>query len=193
MIKTQGKLSVLPVLACILLLSACHTRRLSAARDEGHAEPGFYGNSSTGLVPQKEAELRIRYANILGLRASDLKDIRIYSYIDQWIGTPYLTGGSTHAGIDCSAFSQGLYRDIAHISIPRTSVLQGAFIKEKPVSALQEGDLVFFSSSRRVIDHVGVYLGNGKFVHASTSKGVTISDLSQSWYQRNYIKGGSAQ
>lgn len=174
-----------------LTLTACHTRKLASEAstyDENHSEP-----ASIIVLPLQEAELRTRYAAILGINTADLKDIKIYYFIDQWIGTPYLNGGTTHMGIDCSAFSQSLYREVNHILLPRTSLLQSNNINEKDKSGLVEGDLVFFSSGHNQIDHVGVYLGNNKFVHASTSKGVTISDLNQNWYQRNYVKGGSIQ
>jgi len=187
-LSNLSPVSVFLLLSVLLLFAGCHARRFSAGTDGTHAEPG-----SIIVLPLQEAALRTRYAALLGMQPGELRDPRIYFYIDQWMGTPYLSGGTTHMGIDCSAFSQGLYREVDHIDLPRTSVQQGGVIREKSVTDLQEGDLVFFSSGHNQIDHVGVYLGNHKFVHASTSKGVTISDLTQSWYQRNYIKGGSVQ
>jgi len=174
--------------SCIFF--ACHTHNLAltSAYDPDHLEP-----SSIVVLPLQEAELRTRYSILLGIEPELLHDIRIYFFIDQWMGTPYLNGGTTHMGIDCSAFSQGLYREVNGLFIPRTSLLQGDIVQEKSKSSLVEGDLVFFSSGHNYIDHVGVYLGNGKFVHASTSKGVTISDLNQNWYLKNYVRGGAVK
>lgn len=174
------------VISCSIF-SACHTSRLASASgyDTDHLEP-----ASIIVLPLQEAELRTRYSALLGVDPEQLHNIKIYFFIDQWLGTPYLIGGTTHMGIDCSAFSQGLYRDVNGLSIPRTSIQQGELIYKKSKSSLEEGDLVFFGSGHNHIDHVGIYLGNGKFVHASTSKGVTISDLNQNWYQKNYVKGG---
>ena len=178
---------------CLLLISscvffACHTPRLASASeyDTNHLEP-----ASIIVLPLQEAELRTKYSALLGIDPEQLHNIRIYFFIDLWLGTPYLNGGTTHMGIDCSAFSQGLYRDVSGLSIPRTAIQQSELIYEKSKSSLKEGNLVFFRSGHNHIDHVGIYLGNGKFVHASTSKGVTISDLNQNWYQKNYVKGGA--
>lgn len=177
------------IISCSVI-SACHSRRLASQSgyDTDHLEP-----ASIIVLPLQEAELRTRYSSLLGIGPEQLHDIRIYFFIDQWLGTPYLNGGTTHMGIDCSAFSQGLYREVIGMSIPRISSQQGDLVHDKPKDSLEEGDLVFFSSGHNHIDHVGVYLGNGKFIHASTSKGVIISDLNQNWYQKNYVKGGSVK
>lgn len=168
----------------LLLFSACHSRKGFSRADELHAEPGMEGSVNG-------SDLRTKYAGLLGIDPGELKDMQIYAFIDQWMGTPYLSGGNTHAGIDCSAFSQMLLREGWQRTIPRTSYEQSETIHEKDPADLQQGDLVFFSSARGHIDHVGVYLGNGRFVHASLSKGVTINDLHQTWFQKNFVKGGS--
>lgn len=168
----------------LLLFTACHSRKGLSRADSGHTEPGME-------VMSDEADLRTKYSALLGIEPQALKNMQIYAFIDQWMGTPYLNGGSTHAGIDCSAFSQNLVREAEQKAIPRTSFGQSELIHEKNTADLEEGDLVFFSSVQGRVDHVGVYLGNGKFVHASLSKGVTVNDIHQSWYQKNYIKGGS--
>ncbi len=115
----------------------------------------------------------------------------LYAFIDDWYGIPYRFGGTTRKGIDCSAFSRQLYQDVYSKSLLRTSVEQfnsSDFIGNQ--SQLKEGDLVFFKIRSKNISHVGVYLSEGKFVHASRSKGIVISNLSDSYWSRYYVGGG---
>lgn len=103
---------------------------------------------------------------------------------DEWIGTPYRWGGTTRRGIDCSAFVQTILRDALDIRITRTTASQVHEGESVRRENLLPGDLVFFR--RRGTRHVGIYLGNNEFIHASSSRGVTISDLSRGYYNRHY-------
>ncbi|WP_370649936.1 NlpC/P60 family protein [Leclercia sp. G3L] len=111
---------------------------------------------------------------------------RILVQYQQWKGTHYRWGGTTHNGVDCSALMQHLFRDAAHLSLPRTTgeqINKGVKVEEL---SLKAGDLVFFQTGehRR---HVGVYIGDHQFIHASTSQGVTVSDLSDDYWQAHFI------
>ncbi|MGL4430935.1 MAG: NlpC/P60 family protein [Silvania sp.] len=111
---------------------------------------------------------------------------RILTQYHHWKGTHYRWGGTTHNGVDCSALMQHLFRDAAHLSLPRTTgeqIHRGVKVEEL---SLQAGDLVFFQTGehRR---HVGVYIGDHQFIHASTSQGVTVSDLSDDYWQAHFI------
>ena len=101
-----------------------------------------------------------------------------------WIGIPYRWGGTTRRGIDCSAFVQQYVRENLGIELPRTTA--GQRYEGVPIDKadLVPGDLVFFR--RRGIRHVGVYLSGGEFIHASSSRGVTISKLASSYWSRHY-------
>ncbi|MEM6288895.1 MAG: NlpC/P60 family protein [Bacteroidota bacterium] len=101
-----------------------------------------------------------------------------------WIGIPYRWGGTTRRGIDCSAFVQQYVRQNLGIELPRTTAYQRYEGVEIDKSELLPGDLVFFR--RRGIRHVGVYLSDGEFIHASSSRGVTISNLSETYWTRHY-------
>ena len=114
---------------------------------------------------------------------------KLYDYITQWWGTPYRIGGSSLDGIDCSGFVKGLFSDTYSIQLPRTSREQANFSQEISKESLQEGDLVFFHQ-RKGISHVGMYLSNNKFVHASTSMGVIISDLNEPYWNKRFVKAG---
>lgn len=117
-------------------------------------------------------------------------NISLYSFIEDWYGTPYRFGGDNRFGIDCSAFTRQLYNDVYNLPIVRTSVEQFGQAEHIPVDDLKEGDLVFFKIHSKRISHVGVYLYDGKFVHASVSQGVVISDLGDAYWTRYYAGGG---
>ncbi len=101
-----------------------------------------------------------------------------------WLGTPYRWGGESRRGIDCSAFVRAFMRDNLGVDLPRATdgqQFEGVSVRKDD---LLPGDLVFFR--RRSVRHVGVYLGDGEFIHASSSRGVTVSNLSEGYYQQAY-------
>jgi len=108
--------------------------------------------------------------------------------IEAWWGTPYQWGGSKQGvGVDCSAYVQQVYDRVYGMPLPRTSTQQ--FKQGWPVNKkdLRRGDLVFFNTSGRGVSHVGIYLGGGSFTHASSSDGVTINKLNESYYSKRYM------
>lgn len=135
--------------------------------------------------------LKERYASILNVKEKDLDNEKLYRFIDNWMGVPHRTGGMDKNGVDCSAFTSILEKEIYSRSVPRTAKSMADIIKRKYEEDLKEGDLVFFDFQGQKFSHVGVYLHNNKFVHASTSKGVIISDLKDSWYYKYFSRGGS--
>ncbi|MBN1960749.1 MAG: C40 family peptidase [Deltaproteobacteria bacterium] len=105
-----------------------------------------------------------------------------------WLGTPYLWGGASKKGVDCSGFSQSVYREGATYNLPRSSGAQYTIGVPVSKNQLKTGDLVFFDTlDRGRVTHVGIYIGNGQIVHASSSKGVTHADFSKQYYQRAYL------
>ena len=124
---------------------------------------------------------------------ADLKSKTLYRFITDWTGVKYRLGGLDKRGIDCSGFALLLNKEIYGLDLPRRSKDQATVIREKETSQLKEGDLVFFSFGGNEIDHVGVYLNHGFFVHASTTRGVIVDDLSLPAYQRVLIKAGAVK
>lgn len=122
---------------------------------------------------------------------SHLKSKQLYRFINDWTGVRYRLGGLDKRGIDCSGFAFLLQKDIYGISLPRISRDQARTIKEKSISQLKEGDLIFFSFGGGAVDHVGIYLNDTYFVHASTTRGVVVDDLSLPAYQKAMVKAGS--
>jgi lipoprotein Spr len=156
------------------------------------AEPLFISKktpASISIVSIETANtLQFKYALLMDMEVEEIKNIGLFKAIDLWLGTRYKFGGSTKSGIDCSAFMQTLFTSVYGITLPRTAREQYGFTRRISRAELKEGDLVFFNTIGGV-SHVGMYLQNNKFVHASTS-GVTISDLYDDYYSKKFIGGG---
>lgn len=116
----------------------------------------------------------------------------LYTEVSGWLGTPYRSGGSSKNGTDCSGLATQIYRKVYNIRLPRTSDAQYSSSNKVAKRNLREGDLVFFASnrSRKRVAHSGIYLKNGKFIHASSSQGVIISSLNEDYYRTHWISGG---
>lgn len=122
---------------------------------------------------------------------ANLKSKQLYRFVTDWTGVRYRFGGLDKSGIDCSGFAFLLEKEIYGVTLPRISRDQANVIRRKDVDNLKEGDLVFFSFGGNDVDHVGVYLNNGFFVHASTTRGVIVDDLTLPAYQKVLVKSGS--
>ena len=149
-------------------------------------------SKNSSLSYDAELSLPNKYANLLGVAPTELNNTLLLSQMEKWYGTQYCFGGSTDSCIDCSSFTQVILRDVYNVKIPRNSQQQFDAATKIEVENLKEGDLVFFNtiSASMVITHVGVFVCNNKFVHASTSKGVTINDLSEKYFAKAYRGAG---
>ncbi|MBL5829451.1 NlpC/P60 family protein [Serratia sp. T13T92] len=110
---------------------------------------------------------------------------KILSHYDRWEGVRYKFGGNSRKGIDCSAYMQRVFQDEFAVSLPRSTGEQMKLGSRVAKSELNTGDLVFFKTSPRQ-RHVGVYIGEGEFIHASTSMGVTVSSLDNQYWGERY-------
>ncbi len=132
------------------------------------------------------------YAALLGRdmpdisRGSNIISRRIISGALQYLGVPYVFGGTTPYGFDCSGYVQYVFAK-AGISLPRTADVQ--YEVGTPISSAEliPGDVVFFTTYTYGASHVGIYLGEGNFVHASSSSGVTVSSLNSAYWSTHYI------
>lgn len=147
-------------------------------------------DSSANSNASGDKALEKKYATALHVTPGDITNLPLYRFVDSWYGVPYLYGGKTKQGIDCSGFSCALYREVYKKNMAGSAAT--LFTKCKPVKEkdLKEGDLVFFKIGSDKISHVGVYLQNSHFVHASTKRGVVISSLTEAYYSKYFYKGG---
>lgn len=131
---------------------------------------------------------------LYGVRISPEDNIFLYNEGARWLGVRHRLGGSTKRGVDCSGFVAIVYREVYGKQLSRSSAdMLKHDCKKVSRAKLQEGDLVFFRTGggrRKVPNHVGIYLKNGKFIHTSTSSGVMVSSLSEPYFQRSWITGG---
>ncbi len=151
-------------------------------------EPIFKKESFTA---KQDREVRKKYAEILGIKPKEITNNTLYEFIDEWYGANYHLGGCSKSGIDCSGFAQKLYGEVYGVDLLRTAMEQFKKCKRiKHSKDAEEGDLVFFHIHSRHITHVGIYLANDFFVHASTSGGVMISNLNEDYWHKYFAGAG---
>lgn len=120
------------------------------------------------------------------IAAEAIPETKLVQIVEPYIGTPYKWGGETAKGFDCSGFTLYIFKEL-DIDLPHYSKGQAGKGATVAKDALRSGDLVFFDTGGSGISHVGIYLSDGKFVHASSNNGVTINDLSETYYEKTYI------
>ncbi|MBQ7485155.1 MAG: C40 family peptidase [Oscillospiraceae bacterium] len=141
----------------------------------------------TGYVPAAQCCLVV-YADYEGTWASGAVEEEIIAYARTFSGTPYVYGGSSKSGTDCSGFTMAVFAPFGY-TLPHGASDQYDISRHISDYARQAGDLVFFNTCGGV-SHVGLYLGDGLFIHASSSRGVTVNSLYESYYAAAYIGAG---
>ncbi|MDH6372992.1 cell wall-associated NlpC family hydrolase [Paenibacillus sp. PastF-3] len=114
-------------------------------------------------------------------------EVSIENEVKEVLGTPYLWGGTTAAGFDCTGFILYILDKFNAGDLPRTSQSQAKVGTPVSKDDLRVGDLVFFNTFGTGISHAGIYVGDDQFAHSSSSKGVRISRLSESYYRDRYV------
>ena len=134
-----------------------------------------------------------RAEQTLGLSITKKDYMPLFLVASDWIGVPYLAGGTTMRGVDCSGLACTLYDDLFHTRLSRTAedMYDNDCRKIRRTSNLENGDLVFFKTEgSRKINHVGIYLKDNLFIHATTSNGVRIDNLKDEYYSKCFYRGG---
>jgi peptidoglycan DL-endopeptidase LytE len=162
----------------------------------------FKGNTSTYFgTATKDAVVRFQKANklkadgivgkstyrLLGVSSSKVanKSTQVVNLAKKYTGTPYKWGGTTPKGFDCSGYLNYVYKNAAGVKLPRT--VADIYKKGTKVSKPQVGDIVFFQTYKKGASHAGIYIGNGKFIHSSSSKGVNIASMNSSYWSQRYL------
>ncbi|HZG59640.1 MAG TPA: C40 family peptidase [Anoxybacillus sp.] len=125
------------------------------------------------------------FSNHLHTLAAEKKEALV-SFSKRYIGVPYKWGGTTPKGFDCSGFVTYVYKEFG-VTLPRTAEKQYQHGEKIAKNELESGDLVFFATYKKTASHAGIYIGDNKFIHASSSKGVMISELDESYWKKRYL------
>ena len=170
---------------------------LKKASDALDAEPVLRREESRDKMPSNLSDLdktnwlQLKYSIKMDIAVEEILNIPLLEKIDEWWGTSYVLGGSSKRGVDCSYFTLDVMNAIYKTNLKRTAAEQYEQSEKIDWSDLKEGDLIFFKTDgSRSISHVGIYLTNNKFAHASTSQGVTISDLAEPYWQKRLYSLG---
>ncbi|MDI9337902.1 MAG: NlpC/P60 family protein [Alphaproteobacteria bacterium] len=158
------------------------SQNISEKNQESHLF--FQGN------PFLQTKLTNKYLNIIGDPYIFEINSNLLGFVDEWMGIDHKYGGKDKNGIDCSGLVHAMFKTLYHINTSGSSLHVFQECVKLKSSELKEGDLVFFKTTSKSISHVGIYLTNNKFVHCSSSYGVTISDLRDGYYAARFVGAG---
>lgn len=151
-------------------------------------------SAQTKNQKRKKAKIKkaamVQYYSNYSLKPDSAITPYLYYQVYDWVGTTYKYSGNTKKGIDCSGFVCEMYKNVFCTELTGGSkdIWTQVILVEK--QELKEGDLLFFKIKKGSISHVGIYLGNNKFAHASVKHGVMINDLDELYYKNSFYKGG---
>jgi len=179
------KLALCAVLT--LLLCSCKPKQVAV----GYGDDVYYREktAASGSYPNYKSDTKSSSPSPAQKLTGDARALVDEAY--SWIGTPYSYGSHSRRGTDCSGFVMEVYRRALGFTLPRSTSEQSEACTDIDRDDLRAGDLVFFRDrSHGKIAHVGIYIGNGKFVHASSSRGVIESSLTEKYYDDHYRHSG---
>ena len=141
-------------------------------------------------VIETASPLQLKFAVLMDTEVEHVPEESLLRQVDEWLGVRYRSGGNTKSGIDCSGFTCAVYANYCAVQLPRTSREQFQFCEPVELHELRPGDFLFFKTRGRSVSHVGLYLGNNKFIHASVSSGVIVSDRFEPYYLKRFVGAG---
>lgn len=168
------------ILFVALLLCSCHSSKKAFPSDPIYDTEGRTEHQGGGSGKQNTGKIK------------DSKRKAVVDEAYRWIGVPYKYAGESRKGTDCSGFVMTIYKNVCGIKLPRNSAKQAEYCKNIKKEQLLPGDLVFFATgkSKTKVSHVGIYVGEGNIIHASTSRGVTVNNIGEKYYTKTYICSG---
>lgn len=180
------------VVCLAMALVSCGTKKKSVSSRQ---TPDFeWSEESSANTPVKKDRKKSKELDKSSDRSASLHYERkeIEAFLEDWWGVPHRMGGTSKKGVDCSGLMCVIYQDLYNNPL-QSRRAQDIYAEVDPVldpDDLQVGDMVFFKVGGVRIDHVGFYLGDGDFAHASSSRGVMVSNLSENYWQQRYFRGG---
>jgi hypothetical protein len=126
----------------------------------------------------------------MGISFSGTEDRALIKASSEWMGTPYRYGGVEKTGVDCSGFVLNVFREAYGVTLPRTSAAMARQVQRVSRDDLQSGDLLFFTVKDKRVSHVGIYMADNKFVHSSSSYGVSVASLGDAYWSRYFAGAG---
>lgn len=167
----------LAVVLMILAASGCRSSKENGSRK--HSES--YDN-------RKFSE---EYSKKLNVQLTGKEDKKMVKALSGWLGTPYKYGGASKSGTDCSGFVMNIYQEVYNKKLSRSANdIYEKDVKVIKKSDLRMGDLIFFKIETKKPGHVGIYIKDGKFIHASSKRGVTVNSLEEAYYKKYYFASG---
>ena len=161
----------------LLFLSGCVSKRVQTPP----LNPSLIPKSTENKIPQHQTK-----KDIIELKSDkDAVLLALYNEYKKWNHTPYKYGGTSKYGVDCSSLVQQVYFNALRVPVPRTTILQSKIGYRVAKHSAQTGDLLLFRTSRNT-RHSGIYLKDGDFINASSSHGVTISNLNNPYWRSKY-------
>jgi cell wall-associated NlpC family hydrolase len=182
------KLNIVVILIFLGLFAFACTPNIRFTSKNDFIYSNLKSRSKTQYIEPSERSSELEYASLLNIYKNshelDEKRRDILYFVESWLGTDYCYGGNDKKCTDCSGFVMQIYES-AGIRLPRTAALQYEFGEDVSEREIAPGDLVFFKRSDK-IGHVGIYVGNNHFIHASTKRGVVLQDLNDDYYKRTF-------
>ena len=127
-----------------------------------------------------------KYSTVIGVGEKEINNVRLYFFLDEWVGVPYRYAGKNKKGVDCSGFSGILQKEVFGKTATGSSASIHNQCEKINRDELREGDLIFFKIESKEVSHMGVYLQNNKFAHAVIKRGVAINDLNEPYYKKYF-------
>lgn len=178
----QKTVSAFLILSILIVSNGCKTIKPSQNRER---KARVHAKSPPTNVTKKDKDRKLKTSRNLTTNQE------LHKFIEQWKGVPHRMGGNSTEGVDCSGFVIQIYSNVYENPFQNRRA-RDLFLETNAVKKndLIEGDLVFFKIRSKQIDHVGIYLSDGNFVHVSSSRGVMISNLNEAYFKKYFFSGG---